>query len=55
MDSPFDDVSRAPWSCFQHGGGMDSVTVVLADDPVPFQVRLSSDGDTVAAVLSSLV
>lgn len=53
MDSPFGDVSRAPWSCFQHGGGLDSVTVVLADDPVPFQVRLSSEGDTVAAVLQA--
>ena len=52
-DSLIDDVSRAPWSRFQHGGGLNSVTVVLADDPVPFVVKLSSDEDTVAAVLQA--
>ena len=51
MDLPLDDWSRVPWSRFCHEGGPESVTVVLAHEPVPFQVKLTSPDDSVAAIV----
>ena len=53
MDLPLDDPSLAPWSKFSHAGGSDSVTLVLAEEPVPFCFRLSNTDDPVAAVVAA--
>ena len=52
MDLPLDDPASAPWSKFIHVGSADEVTVVLADDPTPFLVRLSDPADTVSGVVA---
>jgi len=50
---PGDDPSCAPWAKFCHCGGPADVTVVHDTDLVPYLVRLSDPGDTIAAVLAA--
>ena len=52
VDLPLDDPSLAPWSRFCHVGNDDEVTVVLADDPTPFVVRVADPAATVASVVA---
>ena len=52
---PMDDPSLTPWVLFQHVGAKDEVTVVHDTDQVPYVVKLSTQDDTIAAVISASV